>query len=77
MSDTQEQIKDIRVNLLNVKKENIHPESRFIEDLGSDSLDAVEIVMAVEEKFGVEIDDEAHDDVKTVADITKYVEQRI
>lgn len=77
MSDTLEQVKDIVVNLLNVKKEDIHPESKFIDDLGADSLDAVEIVMAVEEKFGIEIPDDADEFIKTVGDITNYVDENL
>ena len=52
MSDTLDRVKDLIVNLLNVNKETITEQSKFIEDLGADSLDAVEIVMAVEEEFG-------------------------
>ena len=65
------------INLLNVDKAIITEESRFINDLGADSLDAVEIVMAVEEEFGIEIPDDADENIKTVGDITKYINERL
>ena len=77
MSDTLDRVKDLIVNLLNVNKETITEQSKFIEDLGADSLDAVEIVMAVEEEFGIEIPDDAEEHIKTVGDITKYINERV
>ena len=77
MSDTLDRVKDLIVNLLNVNKETITEQSKFIEDLGADSLDAVEIVMAVEEEFGIEIPDDADEHIKTVGDITKYIEENV
>tara|TARA_B100000282_G_C31338086_1_gene312067 strand:- start:240 stop:473 length:234 start_codon:yes stop_codon:yes gene_type:complete len=77
MSDTLDRVKDLIVNLLNVNKETITEQSKFIEDLGADSLDAVEIVMAVEEEFGIEIPDDADEHIKTVGDITKYINERV
>lgn len=77
MSDTLDRVKDLIVNLLNVNKEKITEQSKFIEDLGADSLDAVEIVMAVEEEFGIEIPDDADEHIKTVGDITKYINERV
>tara|TARA_B100000963_G_scaffold22543_1_gene16906 strand:+ start:2167 stop:2400 length:234 start_codon:yes stop_codon:yes gene_type:complete len=77
MSDTLDRVKDLIVNLLNVDKAIITEESRFINDLGADSLDAVEIVMAVEEEFGIEIPDDADENIKTVGDITKYINERL
>ncbi|MBU2504437.1 MAG: acyl carrier protein, partial [Candidatus Omnitrophica bacterium] len=55
---TEEKIKEIIAEQLGVKKEEIKPESSFIDDLGADSLDTVEVVMALEEEFGIEIPDE-------------------
>ena len=75
MSDTLDRVKDLIVNLLNVNKETITEQSKFIDDLGADSLDAVEIVMAVEEEFGIEIPDDADEHIKTVGDITKYINE--
>ena len=77
MSDTLDRVKDIVVKLLNVHKGIITPESKFIDDLGADSLDAVEIVMMVEEEFNIEIPDDADGFIKTVGDITKYIEERL
>ena len=77
MSDTLDRVKDLIVNLLNVDKATITEQSRFINDLGADSLDAVEIVMAVEEEFGIEIPDDADENIKTVGDITKYINERL
>ena len=77
MSDTLDIVKDIVVKLLNVDKGKITPESKFIDDLGADSLDAVEIVMMVEEEFNIEIPDDADGFIKTVGDITKYIEERL
>ncbi len=77
MSDTLDRVKDLIVNLLNVNKETITEQSKFIDDLGADSLDAVEIVMAVEEEFGIEIPDDADEHIKTVGDITKYINERV
>ena len=77
MSDTLDRVKDLIVNLLNVDKAIITEQSRFINDLGADSLDAVEIVMAVEEEFDIEIPDDADGFIKSVGDITKYIEERL
>tara|TARA_B100001057_G_scaffold1106_1_gene1076 strand:- start:4882 stop:5115 length:234 start_codon:yes stop_codon:yes gene_type:complete len=77
MSDTLDRVKDIVVKLLNVDKGKITTESKFIDDLGADSLDAVEIVMMVEEEFNIEIPDDADGFIKTVGDITKYIEERL
>ena len=63
----------VRVNL-NVEPDQITPEAKFIEDLGADSLDTVELVMALEEEFGNQIPDEAAEKLATVDDVIKYVE---
>ncbi len=70
----EEQIKEIIVTNLNVKAEQVTPEAKFIEDLGADSLDTVELVMALEEEFGNQIPDEAAEKLATVDDVIKYVE---
>lgn len=59
---------------LNKKVEDIKMETRLVEDLGADSLDAVEIMFALEEKFGLEIDDDAALQMKTVGDLVNYIE---
>ena len=70
----EERIKDIVVEQLGVKPEQVTPEAKFIEDLGADSLDTVELVMAFEEEFGCEIPDEEAEKLQTVGDVIKYVE---
>ena len=61
---------------MGVKPEEIKPTASFRDDLGSDSLDAVELIMALEEKFGIEIPDEDAEKLKTVNDATKYIENK-
>ncbi len=72
-----EKVKDIISEQLGVKKEEIKPESSFIDDLGADSLDTVEVVMALEEEFGIEIPDEDAEKITTVGDAVKYIEEKI
>ena len=57
--------------------EEIKPESSFIDDLGADSLDTVEVVMALEEEFGIEIPDEDAEKITTVGEATKYIEDKV
>jgi len=70
----EQRIKDIIVEQLGVKPDQVVPEAKFIEDLGADSLDTVELVMALEEEFGTEIPDEQAEKLQTVGDVIKYVE---
>ena len=72
-----EKVKDIIFEQLGVKKEEIKPESSFIDDLGADSLDTVEVVMALEEEFGIEIPDEDAEKITTVGDATKYIDDKL
>lgn len=74
---TEEKIKDIIAEQLGVKKEEIKPESSFIDDLGADSLDTVEVVMALEEEFGIEIPDEDAEKITTVGDAVKYINDKV
>lgn len=74
---TEERLKDLMVEQLGVDREQITPAAKFIEDLGADSLDTVEIVMAVEEVFDLEIEDDAAEKLLTFGDLLKYVEQRV
>jgi acyl carrier protein len=69
----QEKIKDIIVEQLGVTPEKVKLEAKFIEDLGADSLDIVELVMAVEEEFDLEIPDEEAEKLKTVNDFQSYL----
>ena len=69
-----EKVRGIIAEQLGVKPEEVTPEAKFIEDLGADSLDTVELVMALEEEFGVEIPDEEAEKLTTVGDAMKYIE---
>lgn len=71
----EEKVKNIIVEQLGVNEEQITPEAKFIEDLGADSLDTVELVMAFEEEFGIEVPDEEAEKLQTVGDVIKYVEE--
>ncbi|MBQ7277161.1 MAG: acyl carrier protein [Bacilli bacterium] len=70
-----ETVRDIIAKELGLDKDSITLESRLTEDLGADSLDAVEIIMALEEKIGKEIDDSNFQDIKTVGDIVRCIEE--
>ena len=72
---TQERVKEIIVEQLGVNPEQVTPEASFIDDLGADSLDTVELVMAFEEEFGVEVPDEDAEKLQTVGDVIKYIEE--
>ena len=71
-----EKVKSIIAEQLGVKAEEVTPEASFIDDLGADSLDTVELVMALEEEFGVEIPDEDAEKITTVGDAVKYIEEK-
>jgi acyl carrier protein len=70
-----ERVKKVIVEQLSVEETEITPEASFIQDLGADSLDIVELVMAFEEEFGTEIPDEAAEKIQTVQDAVSYIEQ--
>jgi acyl carrier protein len=76
MSDKSiaDRIKDIIVEQLGVNADQINPGAKFIEDLGADSLDIVELIMALEEEFGTEIPDEEAEKLHTVGDVAKHIE---
>ena len=67
-------VKAIVVEQLNVNEDEVKEEAKFVEDLGADSLDVVELVMALEEKFDIEIPDEDAEKIATVGDAVKYIE---
>lgn len=71
-----EKVRNIIAEQLGVKPEEVTPEAKFIEDLGADSLDTVELVMALEEEFGIEIPDEEAEKLVTVGDAAKYIEEK-
>jgi acyl carrier protein len=75
MSDTAERVKKIVVEHLNVDADKVVETASFIEDLGADSLDTVELVMAFEEEFGIEIPDDAAESIVTVGDAVKYIDK--
>ena len=72
----EDKVKDIIVEHLGVNKDQVVPEASFIEDLGADSLDTVELVMAFEEEFGAEIPDEDAEKLTCVGDAIKYIESK-
>jgi acyl carrier protein len=67
-------VKEVVVEQLNVSPDEVKEGSKFVEDLGADSLDVVELVMALEEKFGIEIPDEDAEKIATVSDAIKFIE---
>lgn len=73
MADIEQKVKDIIINELGVEAEKVTPEARFVDDLGADSLDTVELVMAFEEEFGMEIPDEDAEKLQTVGDAISYI----
>jgi len=75
MSDTAERVKKIVVEHLIVEADKVTENASFIEDLGADSLDTVELVMAFEEEFGIEIPDDAAESIVTVGDAVKYIDK--
>ena len=77
MSDTAERVKKIVVEHLNVDPDKVTDNASFIEDLGADSLDTVELVMAFEEEFGIEIPDDVQEQIGTVGDAVKYIKERV
>lgn len=72
-----EKIKDIIVEQLDVEDDAVTMEASITEDLGADSLDVVDLVMSIEESFDVEIPDEEVENIKTVGDIVKYIENKV
>ncbi|MCW3836669.1 acyl carrier protein [Sphingomonas canadensis] len=72
---TADRVKSIVVDHLGVEADEVKPEASFIDDLGADSLDIVELVMAFEEEFGVEIPDDAAEKIQTVGDAIAYIDQ--
>jgi acyl carrier protein len=75
MSETSDRVKKIVVEHLGVEADKVTEEASFIDDLGADSLDIVELVMAFEEEFGVEIPDDAAEKITTVRDAIDYIDQ--
>ena len=76
MSSTEEQVKKIVADHLGIDESKVTPSSKFIDDLGADSLDTVELVMAFEEKFSIEIPDDAADTILTVKDAINFINSK-
>ena len=76
MSDTPEaRVKEIIVEELGVEADKVTPDASFVDDLGADSLDTVELVMAFEEEFGIDIPDEDAEQMRTVGDAISYIQK--
>jgi len=76
MADTREKVKKVIVDQLSVNPEELTDDASFIEDLGADSLDIVELVMEFEEQFGIDIPDEDAEKISTVGEAVKYIEEK-
>ena len=76
MAVSQDRVKQIIAEQLGVKKEEVTDGAKFVDDLGADSLDTVELVMALEEEFGIEIPDEDAEKMTTVGEAIKYIESK-
>jgi len=72
-----ERVKKMIVEQLGVSESEVVPEAKFIDDLGADSLDIVELVMALEDEYGIEIPDEDAEKIETVGDAIKYIEEHM
>jgi len=75
MEPVADRVKKIIVDQLGVEEETVTPEASFVDDLGADSLDTVELVMALEEEFGIEIPDEDAEKMTRVREATEYIEK--
>ncbi len=71
-----DKVKSIIVEQLGVDEEEVTPDASFVDDLGADSLDTVELVMAFEEEFGIEIPDDAAEHIQTVGDAVKFISEK-
>ncbi|MBT5214070.1 MAG: acyl carrier protein [Pelagibacteraceae bacterium] len=76
MSEIETQVKQIVVDHLGIDDAKVTADSKFIDDLGADSLDTVELVMAFEEKFGIEIPDDAAETIQTVQNAIDYIQSK-
>ncbi|WP_461833301.1 acyl carrier protein [Desulfothermus sp.] len=77
MSELLEKIKKIVSEQLDVDPEQVVPEASFVDDLGADSLDLTELIMAMEDEFDMEIDDEEAQKLRTVQDVINYIESKV
>lgn len=74
--DVLEAVREVIVDKLGVDADKVVPEARFIEDLGADSLDTVELIMGLEDKFGLEISDEDAEKIRTVQDAMAFIQSK-
>ena len=72
---TLDKVKDVIIDKLGVEEESIKPEAHFVNDLGADSLDTVELIMELEEEFGIEIPDDDAEKITTVGSAVEYIEK--
>jgi acyl carrier protein len=77
MSDVAQKVKGIIAEQLGAKIENVTEAASFVDDLGADSLDTVELVMALEEEFGIEIPDEDAEKMSNVGEAVRYIEEKV
>ena len=77
MATNQERLIEIIANQLGVEEDNVTPDASFMEDLGADSLDTVELVMALEEEFDIEIPDSDAEKIQTVQDALSYLDEHV
>lgn len=75
VENVQERVKNIIVEQLGVEADQVKPEAQFVNDLGADSLDTVELIMALEEEFDIEIPDDKAEKIKTVGEAISYIEE--
>ncbi len=75
MASIEDRVRELIVEQLGVNADQVKPEASFIDDLGADSLDTVELVMAFEEEFGIDIPDEDAEKITSVADAIKYLDE--
>ncbi len=77
MASTYDRLKKIVIEQLGVDEEEVKPEASFVDDLNADSLDLVELIMSLEEEFGMEISDDEAEKIKTVGDAQEYIEEHV
>ncbi len=75
VENVQERVKNIIVEQLGVEADQVKPEAQFVNDLGADSLDTVELIMALEEEFDIEIPDDKAEKIKTVGEAVSYIQE--
>ncbi len=73
----EDKVKEIIADQLGVETDKVVPDAKFIDDLGADSLDVVELIMAFEEEFGIEIPDEDAEKIQTVGDVINYLKEKV